>query len=176
MRKHIFSVIIVLVLLSGVAFIGQRVFAEKNTPDQPLPQQASGLAGSQESPSPDALTSFTVSNPYCYQPNPSVDLCSINVRYIQVVDNQSSPPYMTWLAISISQKSLLNTTAFFEGTIYYSYDMVPDGFTVPCGEPNAGGAGDRYGYVYSLTIQPLDTNRDPMSTDIANITCPAYVP
>ena len=51
MRKHIFSVIIVLVLLSGVVFIGQRVFAEKNTPDQPLPQQASGLAGSQESPS-----------------------------------------------------------------------------------------------------------------------------
>jgi hypothetical protein len=163
--------------LSGVIFVGQRVFAENNTLDQTAPQESSGPAGSQGSlSSPDALTSFTVSNPYCYQPKPAVDECSINVRYIQATDNQSAAPYMTWLAIRISQRSLLNATAFFEGTIYYYYNMVPDGFVVPCGAPNAGGAGDTFGYVYVLTIQPLDSSRNPMATDMANVTCPAYTP
>jgi hypothetical protein len=176
MSKHIFSAIVVLILLTGIVFIGQRVFAEMNTPDQPLPQDSSGPAGSQESSSPDALTSFTISNPYCFQPNPAVDACSINFRFIQATDNQSSPPYMTWLTITISQKTRFSATAFFEGTISYSYDMMPNGMTVPCGAPNAGGAGDKYGFVYGVTVQPLDSSRNPMSTDIANATCPAFAP
>ena len=177
MRKHIFSIIIVLFFLCGVIFVCSKVFAHNDTADQPLPQESSGPAGSQgEYSSPDALTSLTVSNPYCYQPNPAVDSCSINLRYIQAIDDQTNPPYMTWLAISISNKSRYNGTAFFEGTIYYSYDMIPDGLTVPCGAPNAGGAGDLYGYVYSVYIQPLDSSRNPMATDIANATCPAFSP
>ena len=177
MSKRIISVIFVLAVLSGAVFAAQRVFAEDNTPGQALPPQNSASSGPQGSlSSPGALVSFTVSNPYCYQPNPSVDACSINVRSIQAVGDQVSAPYMTWLAISISGKSLLNTTAFFEDTITYAYNMVPDGLIVPCGAPNAGGAGDKYGYVYGLTIQPLDSNRNPMATDIANITCPAYTP
>lgn len=177
MSKRIFSVIIVLAVLGGAIFVGQRVLAGNNIPDQALPQASSGPAGSQGSlSSPDALTSFTVSNPYCYQPNPAVDKCSINVRFIQATDDQVNPPYMTWLAISISQKTRFNATAFFEGAITYSYDMLPDGLSVPCGVPNAGGAGEQYGFVYGVTIQPLDSNRDPMSTDIANVTCPAFAP
>jgi hypothetical protein len=155
---------------------GQPVVAQTDMPTaQPL-ENASGDAGIQQVLYPDALTSFTVSNPFCYQPDPTVDRCSINVRYIQANDNQSSSPYMTWLAITIQGKKRFSATAFFEGTIYYSYDMAPDGFMVPCGEPNAGGAGTAYGNVYGVTIQPLDSSRNPMSTDIANVTCPAYVP
>jgi hypothetical protein len=177
MRKHIFSTIIVMIFVIGVAFAAQRVFADTHAPDQPLPQESSGPAGSQGSfSSPDALTYFTVSNPYCYQPNPAADACIINLRYIQANDDQTNPPFMTWLAITISNKVRYNATAFFEGTIYYSYDMLPDGLTVACGAPNAGGAGDRFGYVYGVTIQPLDSSRNPMSTDIANVTCPAFAP
>jgi hypothetical protein len=177
MSKRVVSLIIVLLVLSGLVFIAQRVFANNNIPDQPLPQQGSGSAGSQGiDASPDALTSFTISNPYCYQPNPAVDQCSINFRYISATDNQSASPYMTWLSITISNKTRFNATAFFEGTITYSYDMVPDGWIVPCGAPNASGVGEKYGFVYGVTVQPLDSSRNPMSTDVANLTCPAYAP
>lgn len=126
--------------------------------------------------SPKALTSFTISNPYCYQPDPAVDQCAVNFRYMQATDNQSTAPYMTWLAVTISGKKRYSGTAFFEGTIYYYYDMVPAGLKVPCGAPNAGGAGTQYGNVYGVTVQPLDSSRNPMSTDTANVTCPAYSP
>ncbi|MCB8937890.1 MAG: hypothetical protein H6655_05700 [Ardenticatenaceae bacterium] len=143
----------------------------------PTPPPLTGPSGTQADPNaPDSLTSFTVSNPYCYQPDPAVDKCSINFRFIQTTDNQSSAPYMTWLAITISGQKRYNATAFFEGTITYSYDMVPDGLTVACGAPNAGGAGSQFGNVYGVTIQPLDSSRNPMSTDIANVTCPAFNP
>ena len=48
---------------------------------------------------------------------------------------------------------------------------------VPCGPPNAGGgAGAQYGNVYSVTVQPLDASRNPISTDTASVACPAYSP
>lgn len=126
--------------------------------------------------SPNALTSFTVSNPYCYQADPQLDQCAINFRFVQATDNQSTAPFMTWLAVTITGKKRLSLTAFFEGTITYTYDMAPAGLKVPCGAPNAGGAGTQYGNVYGVTVQPLDSSRNPMSTDIANVTCPAYSP
>ncbi len=61
-------------------------------------------AGGNSVDSTDALTSFTISNPYCYQPDPQLDQCAINFRYIQAIDNQTSAPYMTWLAVTISGK------------------------------------------------------------------------
>jgi hypothetical protein len=144
---------------SGVDSVSVRIDANGNTAD-----------------SPNALTSFTVSNPYCYQADPQLDQCAINFRFVQATDNQSSPPYMTWLAVTISGKKRLSMTAFFEGAITYTYDMAPAGMKVPCGAPNAGGAGAQFGYVYGVTLQPLDSSRNPMSTDIANVTCPAFSP
>jgi hypothetical protein len=172
-----------LLLLASLLFT-RKYTAAQTASAEPTPQAVpagevnSGPAGSTGSgpSSPDALTSFTVSNPYCYQPDPAADRCYINFRFIQATDNQSSAPYMTWLAYTISGKKRFNATAFFEGTIYYSYDMVPGGVEVPCGAPNAGGAGTQFGNVYGVTIQPLDSSRNPMSTDIANVTCPAYAP
>jgi len=121
-----------------------------------------------------ALTGFTVSNPYCYQPDPDVGDCIVNFRFIQATDNQTSSPFMTWLRITISGNTRFQATAFFEGTITYSHDMAPLGFKVPCGAPNAGGAGDATGNVFAVSIQPLDSSRNPMSTDIANVSCPAF--
>ena len=83
---------------------------------------------------------------------------------------------MTWLTINISSKTRFSATAFFEGTITYSYSMIPDGFKVPCGAPNAGGAGNQYGQVYDVVVTPLDASRNSMSTDTAKVTCPAHTP
>jgi len=175
MRKFIMVGVLALMLVIGLVLAGQRKSGQAASDPQQMPQ--AGSAGEIQSPDvPDALTSFTVSNPYCYQPDPSVDQCSVNFRFIQATDNQSSAPYMTWLAITISGKKRFNATAFFEGAITYNYDMIPGGIKVPCGAPNAGGAGNAYGNVYGVTIQPLDSSRNPMSTDIANVTCPAYAP
>ena len=174
MRKFVFAGILVLILTGGLLMADYRTSAQTVPP---TPPPLTGPSGTQADPNaPDSLTSFTVSNPYCYQPDPAVDKCSINFRFIQTTDNQSSAPYMTWLAITISGQKRYNATAFFEGTITYSYDMIPDGLTVACGAPNAGGAGTQFGNVYGVTIQPLDSSRNPMSTDIANVTCPAFNP
>lgn len=175
MRKLLVFGFIGLMIIAGLLFTYKSSTAQ-TAPSVPTAQ--AGPAGSinLDPSSPDALTSFTVSNPYCYQPDPSVDQCYINFRYIQATDNQSSAPYMTWLRINISNKTRYSSTAFFEGTITYSYSMIPDGLKVPCGSPNAGGAGNLYGLVYSVSISPLDSSRNPMSTDIANATCPAYAP
>lgn len=176
MRKLYVLSILVLILAVGYFALSNNVSAQTPTPTPTMILNASSIAGEVNVVSPDALTSFTVSNPFCYQPDPAVNDCRINVRYVQTNDNQSSAPYMTWLAFTIDGKKRYNATAFFEGVIYYSYDMVPDGIKVPCGAPNAGGAGTQYGNVYGLTIQPLDSSRSPMSTDIANVTCPAFAP
>jgi hypothetical protein len=165
----------------GLLLVGALLFSRKSKAAQTVPELPAAQAGpagsiSPNPDSPDALTSFTVSNPYCYQPNPNANQCYINFRFIQANDNQSAAPYMTWLTIGISGKNRFSATAFFEGTITYTYDMVPNGLRVPCGAPNAGGAGDQYGFVYGVTITPLDTSRNTMSTDIANATCPAYAP
>jgi len=176
MRSRFFFGVIVIGLGLILIGSGQPAAAQTSTPTALPLENAGSDAGVQQVPIPDALTSFTVSNPFCYQPDPAVDQCHVNFRYIQASDNQTNSPYMTWLSITIQGRKRYNATAFFEGTIYYSYDMAPDGFVVPCGAPNAGGAGSAYGNVYGVTIQPLDSSRNPMSTDIANVTCPAYIP
>jgi hypothetical protein len=175
MRKLLIIGLLGLVLIAGLLFTYKSSTAQTAPA---IPTEQAGPAGSisLDPNSPDALTSFTISNPYCYQPDPSVDQCYINFRFIQATDNQSSAPYMTWLTINISGKTRFSATAFFEGTITYSYSMIPDGLKVPCGAPNAGGAGNQYGFVYGVVVTPLDSSRNPMSTDIANATCPAYAP
>ncbi len=175
MRKFLLVLTLTIFLFIGAGSYNRQVSAQTSAP--PAAQtDGGGNVIDAAGVSPDALTSFTISNPYCYQPNPAVDQCYLNFRYIQVVDNQTTAPYLTWLTIVISNKTRYSATAFFEGTIYYSYDMAPNGFQVPCGAPNAGNAGTQYGYVYSVTVTPLDSSRNSMSTDVANFTCPAYAP
>ena len=175
MRKLLIVGIVGLLLVAGLLYT-RKSTAAQTAPSTPSTQ--SGPAGSTnpDPNSPDALTSFTVSNPYCYQPDPAADQCYLNIRSVQAVDNQSSAPYMTWLTIAISDTNRYSGTAFFEGTINYTYDAVPGGFKVPCGAPNAGGAGNAYGNVFHVVITPLDSSRNVMSTDTANVTCPAYTP
>ena len=175
MRKFFLLAALTFLILAISTSTNHQVSAQTTSPPN-LKTDAAGNSQQVDSTSPDALTGFSISNPYCYQPNPDLNQCSLNFRYIQVNDNQSSAPYLTWLTITISSKTRYSATAFFEGIIYYSYDMIPNGFNVSCGSPNAGGAGTKYGNVYSVVVTPLDSSRTSMSTDTANITCPAYSP
>lgn len=126
--------------------------------------------------SPSALTYKLTSNPYCFQPDPQINQCSINIRYIQITDNGSSAPYMLHAAVSINGKVRLNVNLFFENNIYYSYDMAPVGLTVPCGLPNAGGGGTQYGNQYLVKVEPLDSGGNSMGYDQAALYCPAFAP
>ncbi len=142
LRFFFFGLIVIgvglLLVLSGHPAVAQ---TDTPTP-QPL-ENAISDAGIQQVVIPNSLTSFVVSNPFCYQPDPSVDQCRVNFRYIQANDNQSSAPYMTWLAITILGKKRFNATAFFEGTIYYSYDMAPGGFSGALRGAKRGRGGNR---------------------------------
>ena len=177
MRKIFFVGVWLLLVVIGLTLVNQGAAAQGGGPT-PTPRiiPRSGTQDASGSRSPTSLTSFVINNPYCYQPDPAVDQCMINFRYISATDNQSSAPYMTWLAITISSKARYRATAFFEGSIYYYYSMNPNGFKVACGAPNAGGWGTAYGNAYGVTVQPLDSSGNPMSTDIANVVCPAFAP
>lgn len=126
--------------------------------------------------SPNALTSNTLSNPYCYQPDPQVNACVINIRYAQITDNQSTSPHMLRWVVSINSKVRLVENLFFEGTVYFNYDMAPTGLKVPCGSPNAGGGGTQYGNQYFVTTKPLDTSGASMGSATAFLFCPAFSP
>ena len=165
--------VLLLVLIFGLLSTHGSAAAPAATP---VPASGVDAAGNTAPQLPNSLTNFTISNPYCYQPDPSLNKCNINFRYIQAVDNQSSAPFMDWLSITISGKTRFNATAFFEGVITYTYDMLPNGIQVACGTPGAGGAGMAFGNVYSVVVTPLDSSRNAMSTDTAVVTCPAYAP
>ncbi len=125
---------------------------------------------------PDALTYKILSNPYCYQPDPALNQCVINIRYAQITDDQVSAPYMLRWVVSINSQVRLVENLFFEGSVYYSYDMAPTGLKVPCGAANAGGGGAQYGNNYQVKAEPLDTTGASMGFDQASLFCPAYAP
>ncbi len=175
MRKVLVAVITLAVLAIGLLVVEQRQASAQTGGSTPAPQNASGPAGTRVG-SPDALTYKLLSNPYCYQPNPAVNQCVINVRYYQATDNGTSAPYMLHAAISINGKVRANENLFFENNIYYSYDMAPTGFQVPCGAPNAGGGGSDYGNQYLVKVEPIDSTGTGMGYDQASLFCPAYAP
>jgi hypothetical protein len=173
MRKTLFVVIPLVVLLVGLFTLARWQASAQGV--APTPQAETNAMGTRAT-TPDALVSKVLSNPYCYQPDPSVDQCFINIRYYQATDDGVTPPFLLHVKLSINDKARYNEAAFFENTISYSYDMVSDGIQVPCGAPNAGGGGADFGNLYYVRIDPLDTTGASMGYDQANLLCPAYAP
>jgi hypothetical protein len=182
MRKAIpvFVLIALMLALVGLVLLGQPASAQEGSPTptpQPDLQQPESSGGSQAGDiRSNALTSMVFSNPYCYQPDPTVNKCFINIRYYQASDDGVSAPYMLGVNISINGKLRARENLFFENNIYYSYDMIPNGLQVTCGSPNSGGAGAAYGAVYSVNVEPMDTTGVSMGYDHASLACPAYAP
>jgi hypothetical protein len=176
-RKLLFAGSLILLVFVTLMSWSQAVSAQQGA-QTPTPEIISrgGTQDASGSRSPSALTSQLLSNPYCYQPDPSVDQCIINIRYYYATDNQSAPPYMIWVNMSINSKLRLRENTFFEGTVYYDATMTPMGFKVPCGAPNAGGGGTLYGNSYFVRVEPIDSNGASMGYNQANLFCPAYSP
>jgi hypothetical protein len=79
MRNLLVIGFIGLLLIAGLLFT-QKSTAAQTTPSLPTAQVGPAGSANLNLSSPNSLTSFTVSNPYCYQPNPSADQCYINFR------------------------------------------------------------------------------------------------
>ena len=145
MRKPLVLLILALMLLGSLVLIGQRVSAQNPAPTSaPLDETRGDASRSVNPDAPNTITSLPMSNPFCSQPDPSVNQCSVNVRYWQANDNGTGN-VLAYVLFSIDGKLRYRSNAFFENFVTYSYDMIPGGIKVTCGLPNEGGFGALYG-------------------------------
>ncbi len=189
MRKLLLFGTLSLLVLAGLVFYGQRVFAQDPTPASP-PLAATPPAGPTpaapfetlgdatrlfNTAAPDAITSLPMSNPFCSQPDPSVNQCFVNVRYFQANDNGSGN-ILAYVNFSIDGKLRYRSNAFFENFVTYSYDMIPSGIKVACGVPNEGGFGTLYGKGYTVDVRAFDVTNNWVLDDQLQVKCPAFNP
>lgn len=182
MRGLRFLVAAALVVVGVLVLSGQKAGAQTTAPTPPPPQNGGvtpqGVDGATQTDGivPSTLTSQAVSNPYCVQPDPTVNQCSINIRYFQMTQNGTTSPYLFYTLVSVDGKVRYRSTVFFENAITYSYDMVPGGLKVACGTPNESGNGAAYGKSYQLNVVPYDTSNVAMGGNYSQVLCPAYAP
>lgn len=179
MRKLAWILVIIALLGAAVFLLQRPAVTAQATPPTPVPGKRVAPDGSTSLTSaigPNSLTAQTLSNPYCYQPDPSVNQCVINLRYYNVSDNGTTAPFLSYALVSINGAVRARVGLFFENNIYLTYDMIPGGLKVPCGTPNQGGQGNSFGAVYTVNIQPYDINNSSMGFDQTNLACPAYAP
>ena len=176
MRKLFLLGISMLLLLSGLILFGQRVSAQ-GPAATPTPQiETRGDARrSVNGAAPNTITSLPMSNPFCSQPDPSVNQCLINVRYWQANDNGTGN-VLAYVNFSIDGKLRYRSNAFFENFVTYSYDMIPGGIKVACGLPNEGGFGTLYGKGYTIDVRAYDVTNAWVLDDQLAVKCPAYNP
>lgn len=156
MRKIMLVGILSLLLLGGLVLIVQRVFAQNPAPAAtPMVEIRGDAKRVVNSSAPNTITSLPMSNPFCAQPDPSVNQCSVNVRYWQANDNGTGN-VLGYVLFSIDGKLRYRSNAFFENFVTYSFDMIPGGIKVACGQPNEGGFGALYGKGYTVDVKAYD--------------------
>jgi len=175
MRKSLIAAIVLLLVFVWVAVIGQRVSAQDSDPAAPVSETLGDASRSVNEQVPNTITSLPMSNPYCYQPDPTANTCYLNVRYWQATDNGSGNT-LSYVLLSVDGKLRYRASTFFESSIYYSYDMVPGGIKVTCGLPNEGGYGSLYGKGYQLQLQAFDYTDNWQLADYMTVKCPAFNP
>ena len=176
MHKSLVFSVLILALSVGLILTGQRATA-KNPAQATTPQtETRGDAIRSVNPAaPDAITSLPMSNPYCYQPNPAVDQCLVNVRYWQANDDGTGS-VLAYVLFSLDGKLRYRSNAFFENFVTYSFDMIPGGIQVTCGAPNSGGFGALYGNAYTVDVKAFDVTNNWVLDDQLAVKCPAYNP
>jgi hypothetical protein len=176
MRKPIVLLILALMLLGALALIGQRVSAQNPAPTSaPLNETRGDATRIQNPDAPNAIVSLPMSNPFCSQPDPSINQCLINVRYWQANDNGSGN-VLAYVLFSIDGKLRFRSNAFFENFVTYSYDMIPGGIKEACGLPNEGGFGALYGKAYTMDVRAYDITNNWVLDDQMQVKCPAFNP
>jgi hypothetical protein len=176
MRKSHLLGIFSLLLLGLLVVFGQRVSAQNPAPTPtPLVETRGDATRLVNSAAPNTITSLPMSNPFCSQPDPSVNQCAINVRYWQANDNGTGN-VLAYVLFSVDGKLRFRSNAFFENFVTYSYDMIPGGIKVTCGLPNEGSYGTLYGKAYTVDVKAYDVTNNWVLDDQLLVKCPAYNP
>ncbi len=118
---------------------------------------------------PASTVTLTMSNPDCVQVIPENGMCSIQIHNLYAV---GSDPSLARVEVLINGKLRLEMNGFFESTAYFVDLMVPGGFKVVCGMPNASG-NPNYGKIYPVTANAYMADGTTASNSI-NVACPAY--
>jgi hypothetical protein len=116
-----------------------------------------------------ASVSLTMNNPTCIQVRSASGACSIQVD--SVIASGSDPTFSR-LEILVNGKLRVYMSGFFESSAYLTYSMMPGGFAVVCGQPNAGGS-PNYGNAYTVTANAYMADGTSASDSMA-VFCPAY--
>jgi hypothetical protein len=108
----------------------------------------------------------------CYQPDPNQDTCYITWYYMSV---DANPNYMiTMTAVLNNFGPVAHVQGFFQTSMYVPYNMLGQGFKVPCGSPGAGG-NPGLGNAYAYTIRARDS-ANLSSANYGTVYCPPFGP
>lgn len=108
----------------------------------------------------------------CYLPDSSQDSCYINWYYLSV---DASPNYMITMTATINNIGpVAHTQGFFQTSMYVPYNMLGQGFRVPCGSLGAGG-NPQLGNAYAYTIRARDS-AGLSSANYGTVYCPPFNP
>ncbi len=108
----------------------------------------------------------------CYIPDPNQDTCYINWYYLSV---SASPNYMITMTATLNDfGSVAHIQGFFQTSMYVPYNMLGQGFKVPCGSLGAGG-NPQLGNAYAFTIRARDS-AGLSSANYGTVYCPAFNP
>lgn len=108
----------------------------------------------------------------CYQPDPNRNACYINWYYLSV---SADPNYMITMTVKLNSIGpVAHTQGFFQTSMYVPYNMLGQGFEVPCGALGAGG-NPILGKSYAYTIRARDS-AGLSSANYGTAYCPAFQP
>ena len=179
MRKSIYRLLAVLVTLAGTLALTQSS-ARGQEPGGPITvnREVQGenvrevSAPSQELAIQPAISFIESPTITCYKPNPAQDGCYLNWYYMSV---NASPNYMIEMTVTVNAVGVVaKVGGFFQTSMYVPYNMLGDGFKVPCGTPGAGGNA-HLGSAYAWTIRARDSN-NLKSANYGTAYCPAHEP
>jgi len=181
MRKIIlpFSISIAVLLLAAVFGVLQAARGQAQAASTLLDQETQGenrreISGPAQGNLPDQPTIGFIDSPSstCYQPDPARDACYLNWYYLAV---DASPNYMIAMTVTLNTVGpVARTQGFFQTSMYVPYNMLGQGFKVPCGSLGAGGE-PNLGNAYSYTIRARDSS-NLGSANYGTTYCPAYAP
>lgn len=108
----------------------------------------------------------------CYQPDHTQNVCYIAWYYLSV---DASPNYMITMTTTLNDFGpVAHTQGFFQTSMYVPYNMLSQGFKVPCGAPGAGG-NPQLGAAYGYTIRARDS-ASLSSANYGTVYCPPFTP
>jgi len=129
-------------------------------------------AGLGQAPQQPAIGFIDSPSVVCYQPTPGGNTCKINWYYLYV---DASPNYMITMTVFLNAVGpIAHTQGFFQTSMYVPYNMLGDGFEVPCGALGAGG-NPELGNAYAYTIRARDS-AGLQSANYGTAYCPAGSP